>query len=606
MSMFTSYFINLTKIFFNQNQLTMKKMILLLCVAVVSYTSVLAQTARLQAVHNSPNTLVANIDVWAVVAGNSQKVFDDFAYRTASPFINVVAGLPVTLAFAPANSTAITDTFLSLSTPITFTNGESYYLIAYGPNVNLTLISGALETSPNPQLAALAFSHGVSDAPAVDVNVRGIPQTVFDNIAFGDFDGYVGLPAGTYLVDVYDSTSTTRLKTYYAPLATAVGSAALVFASGYFAPASGQPAFAVFAALPSGMVIQLPEVNRSNVQIIHNSADAAAASVDLYVTNDLVGTGFDVNKIDNLEYRHATPLTTTFIEYLNGSSVTVGVAPASSTVVGDTIFSKNFSLTPNIPVTVIAAGHVSTSGYSPLKPFDLHTYSPALLSNGDTTTIAFNIFHGGTDAPMVDVEITAPTAAAGLYGNDLEYGDFSGYSNVPFVAGSFYTIALKNPSGSPTIATSTPLPLGLNPQARSLGFNLYVTGYVSPSVNSNGQSLQVCAASPAGNPVAGIGLLCFDLVLTVGVEEKVVNQMIMYPNPTSNKFNIEYNLESAQEVSYNVYNTVGQLVFSGNEGTQNPGRNSINFDVANLSTGTYIVQVLMGNEVNIKRPFIKE
>jgi hypothetical protein len=58
--------------------------------------------------------------------------------------------------------------------------------------------------------------------------------------------------------------------------------------------------FGVYVALPSGgNLIPLP-LSTAKVQVVHNSADAAAASVDLYV-QDAVGSVLANWKMWNLE-----------------------------------------------------------------------------------------------------------------------------------------------------------------------------------------------------------------------------------------------------------------------------------------------------------------
>lgn len=593
----------------------MKKMFLSVLTLLLSFTTtvVLAggPSANIQVIHNSPLLAgLGSIDLYYYFPGGSSGLLgNDLDYREASAFVNVTSSLAnlngFSLGIAPSSSTGIGDTLVDVGLFGNLTDNTTYVMMVYGQG-NILLVNPALTSSPGGAgTAALSFFHGGDDAPAVDVLARGV-TTLYDNVEFGDFLGYVTVPAATYVIDVFDSTSTTKVKSYYAPLSTASGAAGVAFASGYLNPGAGEPAFGVFAALPSGTVIALPEIKQSLVQVIHNSADAAAATVDAYVVNDLAGTDFQVTKVDNFAYRNATAFVP--VEYVNGP-VTIGLAGSASASVADTIgaATQAFPLTPGTNYTVVAAGHLSTSGYTPNQPFAYYVASDLkATSAGGAGFIAVKVFHGATDAPEVDGRISAPSAAAGTVGDNLSYGEFGSYTDAAFVQGSLYNVQLTAPSGSPVIAESTPLPLGLNPQANGLAFNLYVTGYVDPTVNSNGQSLQVCAASPNGNPVTGVGLLCFDLVLATAVEEKIVNKMIMYPNPTQGNFNIEYTLESAQDVTYNVYNNLGQVVLNGTEGTQQAGRNAVKFDLSNFSTGQYSVQMLIGNEVNITRSFIKE
>lgn len=574
----------------------------------VSTITVFAQTARLQVIHNSPQpsaSPLSNFDAYVVLGGVPQKILDDFSYREATPFITVPAGVPINVHIAPANSTSIQDTIGTLGLPA-FTNATVNYLIANGDGAqpNFLIFSGGVETSSDPAEFDLLIFHGSDDAPAVDIQARGL-GTAADNLEFEDLVGIISLPIDTFVFDIFDSTATTFVKAFYAPLnSTFAGLAGIAFASGYLNPAAGQPGFVIFIALSDGRVVPLPEINRSLVQVIHASPDPNATTIDLYVTNDLEGTAFKQTFIDNFPFKNAT----TFVPFeFISSDVSVDIAPSNSTSVNDAFAGWDFGLTAGTNYTVVAAGSEDAS-FADKKPFDLFVFEDAkLFTDGGlgSNSIDINVFHGSNDAPTVDLEVTAPSSAVGNIGNDLSFGEFSGYSETPFDQGSFYTIAVKTANGISTIANSTALPLGLNPQANGLGFNLYVLGFVSPANNDNGPSLQLCASALTGNP-SSIGLLCFDLVLVTAVEEKTINQMIMYPNPTKGNFNIEYTLETPKEVRYNVYNTMGQLVLSANEGTQNVGRNAVNFDLSNFSTGQYMVQLLVGEDINITRSFIKE
>ena len=106
----------------------------------------------------------------------------------------------------------------------------------------------------------LVLYHGSPDAPPVDV-WAGEQMVVFDNIAYGDFQGYVNLPAGPLVVNISPNDDLeTIVKSYGGDLSLFNGGAAVAFASGFLNPQEGEPAFGLFVAIPLGVVVELPEI----------------------------------------------------------------------------------------------------------------------------------------------------------------------------------------------------------------------------------------------------------------------------------------------------------------------------------------------------------
>ncbi|MBA3662939.1 MAG: T9SS type A sorting domain-containing protein [Bacteroidetes bacterium] len=83
----------------------------------------------------------------------------------------------------------------------------------------------------------------------------------------------------------------------------------------------------------------------------------------------------------------------------------------------------------------------------------------------------------------------------------------------------------------------------------------------------------------------------------------VVNSSI-YPNPASNSAVLAIDLKNNTSVSVSIYNTIGQLVKSTTADGQ-VGNNNINIDLANLSSGVYIVNVKAGNAVSTKKLIVE-
>ena len=82
----------------------MKKLLQIFAVMLITATA-FSQTARVQVIHNSADAAAAEVDVY-VDAANT---LDDFAFRTASPFVDLPAGVQIELSIAPGNSSSVAD-----------------------------------------------------------------------------------------------------------------------------------------------------------------------------------------------------------------------------------------------------------------------------------------------------------------------------------------------------------------------------------------------------------------------------------------------------------------------------------------------------------------
>jgi len=228
-----------------------------------------AQTARVQVIHNSPDALATNVDVYL----NDALLIDDFAFRTASPFIDAPAGIDFTVGIAPANSSSSADAIATFD--YNLTANETYIIVASGivnpagynpaPAFNLEVFAGGRETASASGNTDVLVYHGSTDAPTVDVVETAVTggATIVDDLAYGQFAGYLELPTADYRIEVRDQTGVVTVASYDAPLATLqLDNAALaVIASGFLNPAnnSNGPAFGLYVALPSGgALIPLP------------------------------------------------------------------------------------------------------------------------------------------------------------------------------------------------------------------------------------------------------------------------------------------------------------------------------------------------------------
>ncbi|MFM9056791.1 MAG: DUF4397 domain-containing protein, partial [Bacteroidota bacterium] len=473
--------------------------------------------ARLQVIHNSADPAAATVDIYA----NGALILDDFAFRTATPYLDVPADVTINIGVAPGTSTSASDTLVNV--PVVLANGGRYVAIASGvlapasfaanPNsvatgFQLLLQDSMTQAASNPNEIDFRVVHGATDAPAVDIDARNV-GTLVSNAAYTDITGILSVPSNTYILDIKPAGSNAIVASFEAPLNTIAGQSAVVFASGFLDPAANQngEAFGVCAALPNGNVVCFQQVSLARLQVVHNCADPAADSVDVYVDGNLL--------LDNFAYRSATP----YID-VNGT-LTVGIAPKTSTSVSDTLVSYNVTLENNGTYVAVASGVLAPGSFA-VNPDGRPTGFTLLLQDSmrevsnDPATVNLRVVHGATDAPTVDVVVPG----FGPIVNDIAYTDFTGYSNT--FPGVFPLNITPGNNNTVVVASFLADISGLAGNAALL----FASGFLDPTANQNGPAFGLCAALPNGTVV------CFPAIST-GIEETTAGRFNTYPNPAS-------------------------------------------------------------------------
>ena len=216
--------------------------------------------AALQVVHNSPYEAAAEVDVYV----NDALLLDDFAYGTATPFVNVPSGvnlkIDVTAPDAPDNSSPVFTTNAVLAADTSYVAIAAGDPLGVGPAFTIAVSDLGRQAADNPANAEFLVFHGAPDAPTVDVNARGV-GTLVDDISFPEFaPDYLSVPPDSYTIDVTLSNGTTRVRSFEADLSSAAGAALVVAATGFVAPGPGQPDFGLLAVFADGTTALLPEV----------------------------------------------------------------------------------------------------------------------------------------------------------------------------------------------------------------------------------------------------------------------------------------------------------------------------------------------------------
>ncbi len=312
----------------------------------------------------------------------------------------------------------------------------------------------------------------------------------------------------------------------------------------------------------------------ARVQVIHNSADAAAAEVDVYINSDLA--------LDDFAFRTATP----FLDLPAGVEINIGIAPGNSTGVGDVLLSVPVTLTENEKYIVVADGIVSPTGYNPAPPLSLQVYPMAREMAVEPTKVDVLVHHGSTDAPTVDVVETG--VGAGTVVDNITYTDFQGYLSLDPLD---YILDIRDETGTVTVARYQ-VPLAtLNLEGAAL--TVLASGFLDPTQNSNGPGFGLWVATPLGGPLLELPSA------PLSVSEFDASAFAIYPNPANERLNISANGIDLSQYRVAITDMLGRQVLD----SEIDINNSIN--VNNLSEGIYNLTILDNNKIVVNKKFVK-
>lgn len=94
---------------------------------------------------------------------------------------------------------------------------------------------------------------------------------------------------------------------------------------------------------------------------------------------------------------------------------------------------------------------------------------------------------------------------------------------------------------------------------------------------------------------------------TVGIEEKDIlssSNTVVYPNPSTGKFKIDYTLNQDDEISISLYQMNGTLVETYISEKQFQGQHTIDCENSNLGAGTYLIKFQSRNNILVKKLII--
>ncbi|MBU3699948.1 MAG: DUF4397 domain-containing protein [Candidatus Kapabacteria bacterium] len=547
-----------------------------LLLAATSYLQA-AGTAKLQVIHNAADPAAETVDIYV----GATKRLDDFKFRTASPFVDLPAGVPLTIAVAPASSMSVADALATFT--VTLEENGTYLGIANGvlaPDkfaanpagtpiaFKIFAIDKARTKADSTSSVDIKVFHGATDVGAVDIYAGD--NKILTGVGYGVSSQYLTVPPASYVIGVAPAGGT-PIARFTADVSSLAGSAITVLASGFLDPSKNGTgaAFGLFAVTSAGgPFIALPAVpaqEKAIIQIVHNSADPIAASVDIYVDGTLA--------VDDFAFRTATPA----IELDVNKAYKVGVAPSTSTSASDTLVNFNVAL-PAGRYVVFANGLVqpgfaaNPSGES--TGFTIYPITSVRTSAQSPDNLDFAVFHGATDAPAVDVRVGGSNIVS-----SLAYGKSTPYISVP---AQNYVVDVA-PAGGAVLASYSVPGLALKGQSAIV----FASGFLDPSANKNGPSFGLYA-------LVGNNVVKLEQATTSVRDVPELPEASVAPNPTAGDVSARFIMPSDGSVKIRVHDLAGSIVKEATLGYLTAGQHDVPVTMMSATSGSYIMTIDAG------------
>ncbi len=538
--------------------------------------------------HFSPDDAAQNVDLVVELPGGIELLVADsvvFGTATGVEFVPAVGQLHIVPTGQPVANAAFTVDLTTIST-----DTYNYYIAhgilpsSTGYNVNPGTDFDVLEvpefspTSSDPTQAEIVLLHASPDAPNVDVRARD-GATVVSDLGYGEYEIIELDPVG-FLMDLTTVGGPAGEALYTFNLRTAilnqlVGNKVITVAGGFVDSTANNdgPDFIGNTVLGLPAVLPLEEVTTASVQIVHNSADPAAAAVDVYYDSDATPT------LDDFAYQQATG----YVDLLANTDVRLSVNASSSTGTNDQALLEldDARLLAGEEYFVVVDGfavpadfEANPSGNSTALDFYIKM---AETRDPSADTAYLHVFHGATDAPAVDV---VETELSLTVVDGATYGNFS--DQIPLADGT-YELELQADADNTTLADYASLPV-----AGLLGANhlLVATGFLTPD-DANGD--------PAGDFFVGVaqndGGALAPLSLVTGRADLNIATIGAFPNPATETFNIGVALSEYADMNVTITDLQGRTVMTQEVAGANAGEHIIRLDVSTLPAGMYVYNV---------------
>ncbi|MEM6516689.1 MAG: DUF4397 domain-containing protein [Bacteroidota bacterium] len=295
----------------------------------------------------------------------------------------------------------------------------------------------------------------------------------------------------------------------------------------------------------------------ARVQIIHNSADLSAETVDVYLDNTRL--------IDNFEFRTATA----FQDVTADTPINIRIAPSNSATRDDFFYELETTLNADETYILVANGIRSTSGYVVNDNFTINVFNMAREASNVSGNTDILVHHGSIDAESIDVNLEGSNTPLV---NNLAYSEFSnGYISL---FSNTYAFNLTADSDGNLIAEYT---VPFFPTYNNEAITLVASGFRDPSANSNGEPFGLWLATADGGPLTELE------PSTLNVDNVDAIEADIFPNPVTDYLNI--NLAGNTKTELTLYDIQGRQVLSQDLDLENE------IFLGDLSNGIYVMNL---------------
>lgn len=198
--------------------------------------------------------------------------------------------------------------------------------------------------------------------------------------------------------------------------------------------------------------------------------------------------------------------------------------------------------------------------------------SPCDLSTASAAVLTFNVAHATYSSSYSDrLKVMVSTDCGSTWTTPYDKSD-------PSLATASATTAVFVPTASQWRAETVDM---------------------TPYVGQQHVMVKIVAVSGYGN-----NLYVDDVNLTtaVGIHENTTETAVeIYPNPVNDAANVNINLANAGEVSLEVYNAFGQIVYTRNLGNMAAGQYNTTFNGSDLNSGLYYMNVIIDGARIVKK-----